>query len=371
MQESELQKIREIKSRVRAMLEERHQLQTGDGSVALPSAYWSDFCESFDYLLGLEEQYYSKLRLHTYHLTGDAYQFYYFTDPNFFRHGIHLKALTAGIPPAYVLNEPEGGIGFRYEDNRFISLDIARLQRAVSTLYRHGVFSGLPSGGGERAYVLEIGGGYGSLAHHLSNIIRNVTYFIVDLPETLLFSASYLSLLNPQKKIYLYDSSDFPALVESGDLSRYDFVLIPNYKLRSLSRLRFNLAINIASLQEMRTVQAEEYLDFIRETCEGIFYSWNEDRQSRNQEMSNVSELLSKRFELLDVTTEQLFDDSVAEPQQQNSKRALRSALGKAKRTVLGRSSSNNSPRTPPTYTTPHYREYLCKPLPTKRDAER
>ncbi len=373
MRESELLKIRDIKLRVKAMLDERQSLQSrDDGEVVNPSAYWSDFCSYFDYMLGLEEQYYAKVRLHTYHLTTDNYQFYYFAETGVlggsetFRRNIALEQLSEGLPPTYILNEPDGGIGFRYDDGRFVSIDIARYQRVVASLYRHHVLSSLPHSENRRASLLEIGGGYGGLAHHLSRIAERSTYVIVDLPETLLFSAAYLMLLNPEKKIYLYGADDFQEVVENDDWGGYDFILIPNYRLRALEGRKFDFVLNMTSLQEMRVKQAEEYLDFIRAHCAGVFYSWNEDRhQPHNAEMTNLSELLRRRFKLLDITEENLLmnppsnGDIAPEPRRLKVLRKIGRAIG-----LLPKLPDAEKTKIYPLYTFDRNKEYLCTPLP-------
>ena len=354
--------IKEIKRKVKAMLSERHSLR-GDAALARPSDYWSDFCSYFDYLLGMEDQYYAKLRLHTYHLTSDNYQFYYFTEPGMFggpegfRRAAALEALTRGLPVEYVINEPEGGIGFRYEGGRFVSYDVARFQRVIASLYRQGVFRDLGRITGRPVRVLEIGAGYGGLAHHLSALVGRATYYIMDLPEVLLYSAAYLSLLNPQKKLYLYDPAAPDALPRARDADGYDFVLLPNYRLGLLAGEGFDLSLNVGSMQEMRTRQAEEYLDFIRAACAGPLYSWNEDRQAHNREMSNLTELLVERFSILDITTDNLFADPPP------GRLTLRGAADRMLRRLMGRPAAG--PQLP-IYTTPRYREYLCRPLPSR-----
>jgi len=292
--------IRNIKSKVIAMLNERQRLQAEEIDVSSPSKYWADFCSFFDYMLWLPEESFSKLRLHTYHLTGDNYQIYYFAKgAESFRAA--WEELIEGIPCDYVLYEPQGGIGFPCNNSQVISHDILRFQRIINTLYRYGIISSIANARMQRKAVLEIGAGYGGLAHHLSKILGNVTYIIVDLPETLLFSASYLSLLNPDKRIYVYGCTDFAESVCSDAITSFDFVLIPNYKIDELRHLRFDLVINVASLQEMRTDQVNMYLDFIAQTCRGVFYSWNQDTNPRNAELGNLSEMLRARFELTEV----------------------------------------------------------------------
>jgi len=356
MKERDGARIRKIKSEIVGMLAERQSLEqsvrTAEKSLVHPSELWSASCSSFDYLLGLREESFEKLRLHTYHLTGDNYQTYRFGDPGQFRQVSNIDGLTDGIPPEYVLNEPSGGIGFRYDDGRFLSGDIARFQRVVSTLYRHGLLHDLSKPGGRRRHLLEIGGGYGGLVHHLSRVCPNLTCVIVDLPETLLFSASYLTLLNPEKRIYLYDRGSYRRIMRPDVMDKYDFVLIPNYRLQSMRGVQFDVAANIASFQEMRTSQVEEYLDFVRKTCTGALYSCNQDRYPWNAELSNLTELLARRFLLTEVPDA---------PQERLGPTSSRRRIGKMLRRAAVVSGLLDRPVIP---VTQRYREYVCRPTP-------
>lgn len=355
MDELSRAKIRDVKSKVITMLDERYKLEGNDTSITSPSKYWSDFCLYFDYLLDLPEEHFAKLRLHTYHLTSDNYQTYYFDEPARIMAG--WDGLTKDLPSQYLLSEPVGGIG-TYYNGRFLSQDVRRYQSVVRTLYNFNILQKLGTDSNKKNYILEIGGGYGGLVHHLSNILKNTTCFIVDLPEVFLYSASYLSLLNLHKRIYIYDPNDFESILQPDTIKKYDFVLIPNYKLQSLTNFNFDLVINVFSLQEMTTAQVETYLDFICKTCTGVFYSWNQDRQGRNKELHNLSDLLRRRFELVEVanwkslewTYWQLLDNprSLKFKLRENLKDLARSLGILPQPTVF-----------------PH-REYICKPICSK-----
>lgn len=270
--------IEEIKDKIKLMLSERQ----GD-QVMLPSDYWADCCSAFDYMLHLPERFYRNIKIHTYHITGDSYLHYdKHRDPDQFRNDTNFDNLVSGLPHNLVINETENGIGFKYEDGRFVNIDVLRYQRVIKTLYEHNLLG---------KQVLEIGGGYGGLAHYWSNI-TNGTYFIVDLPETLLFSASYLSLLNPNKKIYLYEPGN-------TDFSGYDFVLIPNYRIDLLKDIKFDLAINTISFQEMETPQVVEYLKFIHQNCAAL-YTWNIDFHVAISGLPSMESLL-KDFNFTEV----------------------------------------------------------------------
>lgn len=349
MEESEVTRIKQIKTKVSGMLEERHLLQNGEAEIVSPSQYWTDFCSYFDYMLGLSEESFAKLRLHTYHLTSDVYLTYIFGNSSSFK--AKADRLATGLPPKFVLNEPEGGIGFRYDDGRFISKDILRYQKAIRTLYRYGILDNfLNNDPTERMQILEIGGGYGGLAHHLSNIVGNAAYIIIDLPETLLFSASYLSLLNPEKKLYLYKPGDFSAPDQVANLDSYDFVLLPNYLLDSVHQLHPELVVNMASFQEMRTEQVDAYLDFIEKTCTGMLYSFNQDRKPANQEIVSLSAMLNSKFDVIEVV----------KPKKSKSPSSVKGKLkswlnGGGKRNPASDGEARWQKSVP-------YREYICKP---------
>src|SRR4029453_7874610 len=108
---------------------------------------------------------------------------------------------VADLPDALRLSEPVGGIGFAYE-GRLISNDIIRFQHVIGTLHRQGVLERLA--GQPHPFTLEIGSGYGGLAYHLHRIVGRGTRVLLDLPETLLFAANYLTLPRPDARMYLY-----------------------------------------------------------------------------------------------------------------------------------------------------------------------
>lgn len=205
LDETKRKALREVKARVQAMLQERSEIESKKQGKVVPSAYWSDFCSFFSYMIDLSEESLAKIRLHTYHITGDSYQNYYF--------GIgEQEALAAcesvikGVAKEYVVEEPEGGLGFRAADGRLVNGDIYRAQFAINTIMGAGL-KPEEVRNGPRKIFWEIGSGYGQTAYHLSQIYRNVTCILLDLPETLLFSGCYLSLLNPDRT-YIYSVED-------------------------------------------------------------------------------------------------------------------------------------------------------------------
>ncbi len=346
------EKIRIIKIKIYAMLQERQQLLNNELEVATPSSYWADFCSYFDYMLGLPEDAFTKIRLHTYHLTGDNYQSYYFGVTSWLAQ--RWEEETEGIPDKYIIEEPKGGIGSRLKNGHYVSTDILMFQRVISTIYHHKSLF-IPSDVQSKLVILEIGAGYGGLAHHLSNILVDATYIILDLPETIIFSAAYLSLLNPNKNIYIYDKANFNETLSENNLTLYDFILVPNYKLDELRHIRFDIVINVASFQEMQTVQVNQYLNFISNTCIGVFYSLNQDTKPQNHELNNLTEMFKVHFSLLPVKRN---DEKIT-----LKKRIKQKIKQKIKFIVIQIEILKRSPE--PLIIDNQYLEYICTPLIT------
>lgn len=345
MSEFKLAAIRKIKTKVASMLRERHDMDEETNETYDASQVWSAGCSLFDYMISMSDESFSKIRLHTYYLTSDYYL------PYVLGHGVDLiqrkwESYVKELPDNYIVYEPKGGFGFEMPGKGMISSDSVRYQQTISTLYHQGVVSNLESD--KKTYVLEIGGGYGGLIHHLSNISKSTTYIIIDLPETLLFSASYISMLNPEKSIYVYDKDDFIETIQ-GDTSKFDFMFIPNFKLSELQKLKFDLVINLNSLGEMTSLQVQEYIDFVFKTCIGSFYSYNQDHLQQNVELSSLTEVLERQFDLIEI------------PSKEKSVNTVKTLLNKLKK-LVAKVVGNSSP-----HQYYFYREYLAKPRPKGR----
>ena len=101
----------------------------------------------------------------------------------------------------------------------------------------------------EAPVVVEIGGGFGGLAHHLLRCRPDVTYIGLDLPEYLLIQSYHLSCAFPDKRILVYHA-DGPA-IDAATLDDYDVLLLPNYLLPELPAHMADAVVCVRSLTEM------------------------------------------------------------------------------------------------------------------------
>ncbi|NTV49870.1 MAG: putative sugar O-methyltransferase [Geobacteraceae bacterium] len=120
--------------------------------------------------------------------------------------------------------------------------------------------------------VLELGGGYGGLARIFKFANPDIKYVILDLPEMLIASYTYLAANFPHAKIILVHSSEDLKLLNS----KYDFALIPTAFVNSINGFDFDLLINTQSLSEMSQTAFDRYMQLFQEDNNGkYFYNVN------------------------------------------------------------------------------------------------
>jgi hypothetical protein len=110
--------------------------------------------------------------------------------------------------------------------------------------------------------LLEIGGGYGRLAEAAFNIFgRTLQYVMVDaVPASLYYARKYLTYACPDARIgFYYDTGS-----ECFDVSRYDIAIVPAWHFERLNTLRYDICVNIESMQEMNQDHVDYYLNLFQ-----------------------------------------------------------------------------------------------------------
>jgi len=175
--------------------------------------------------------------------------------------------------------------------------------------------------------VLEIGGGYGSLANKIKKLYPNTTLYLIDLPEAGLLQSYYLSSIYTDKKFFLYE--DFKKLENTLNieyLEKFDFVILPPWCLEKIKfKKYFDLVINTRSFMEIRFNEIKSYFNFIQMTIRpgGIFYNVNKYEKIKSGDIIRISEypydnfwkVLSsnqswKQYNLHELITKRVEDES-------------------------------------------------------------
>jgi putative sugar O-methyltransferase len=267
---------------------------------ALPSDYWLEELAGFDYMLDAPPLIVSKLREHCYHLTG--VRSYEYRSHHAHQTGPFAKKLQALrrqdtdnllVPESSAL----GGFG-HVVDGALVNQDTLKFYESLIALNKAGLLPALRSNAGERKIVLEIGAGWGGFAYQLKTLCPNVCYVIVDLPQTLLFSAVYLMTLFPKASVRFYGDRSPEKLLDEA--RSCDFAFLPHFGLGSVPIPKIDLAINMVSFQEMTSAHVEQYVRRLSDLGCPSLYSHNRDRSPHNSQLSTVSSILGRYYELVE-----------------------------------------------------------------------
>jgi SAM-dependent methyltransferase len=174
-------------------------------------------------------------------------------------------------PPAKL-----GEVGWLVDDV-IVNQDTAAYWERLEVLYRAGMLdrrasSSLKSG----SRILEIGAGYGALAYYIQRAVPGVRYTVLDIPESLVYSAIYLSVLNPDAATNFLPNYEFPNLVQDNE--------------------HFDLVINTLSMTEMSEQQVRTYCEGIKTLigASGVFFEQNQD--GRHVGLLNARDIVREYF---------------------------------------------------------------------------
>jgi len=264
-----------------------------------PSRYWAQELDQIDYLIDASPLVVRKLRHHAFQITGiRPYDYREAGEKRaFFERRLRaLVALAGGSTLLVEEHDALGGFGFTIEGRRY-NVDTLKFFEVLVGMQRAGVLEPFRTTD-RRRIVLEIGAGWGGFAYQFKTLFPKTTYVVVDFPELFLFSASYLLTVFPEAKVRFWQAGQ-RTFEESEDV---DFVFVPVPHVDAVLDARPDLLVNLVSFQEMTTSQVERYTELAAATGCQTLYSLNRDRSVYNDEIESVSAILSRRYDLREVS---------------------------------------------------------------------
>ena len=149
-----------------------------------------------------------------------------------------------------------------------------------------------------RRMVLEIGAGWGGFAYQFRTLFPRTTYVVLDFPELFLFSATYLMTVFPRARVRFWRKGErtFDRWQDA------DFIFVPNQHADAVRDARPDLLVNLVSFQEMTAKQVETYTELAAAAGCPAIYSLNRDRSAHNEEIDRVSAILSRHYELREIS---------------------------------------------------------------------
>jgi hypothetical protein len=127
--------------------------------------------------------------------------------------------------------------------------------------------------GARRLVSMEIGPGTGLLALATKQLLPNSALVLVDLPETLVFSSIFLTMVLPEKRFLFLDGFER----KPDSWPEYDFTLLTPEAASRLPSAAFDLGWNTDSMQEMELAAIRDYFTLLRRLLRkpAFFYSSN------------------------------------------------------------------------------------------------
>ena len=265
------------------------------GMSAAPSVYWAEELSNIDYMIEASPLIVRKLRHHSFQLTGiRPYDYRAQDDSRLDAFEQRLCALVelGGRDLLVPEHEALGGFGYSLAEGLF-NLDTLKFFEVLVGMKRAGVLQSLE---GPAPIVLEIGAGWGGFAYQVKTLFPRVSYVVVDFPELFLFSATYLQTVFPQARVVFADDASDPSGWRGAD-----FVFVPNTRASDVRHVTPSVTVNIASFQEMTSTQVEEYAKLASDAGSEFLYSLNRERSRYNAQLSSVSELVRRYYDVREV----------------------------------------------------------------------
>lgn len=151
----------------------------------------------------------------------------------------------------------------------YVSHDLFCQIHALATIKKY-----IPMRREDEFSIVVIGDGFGFLSALLKVVFPRARILLVDIGRTLLYQCLYLQFLFPE--------CGHELIRHAFDQKRFamkDFVFCPAEHLHHLTDFRFNLAINICSMQEMAFSEVQRYFTFLRNHSDkgALFYCCNRE----------------------------------------------------------------------------------------------
>jgi putative sugar O-methyltransferase len=287
--------------------------------AAQPGRMWRENVQAFEYLLsGVDLSPFEMLRRHTHHITGDPGRklprilsgrarvsnilnelalrlgFVDSRTERAWHFRTWLRNTPASLPLASVVTEPPvlggGEIVSSVIDGQPYNFETARFLVELVNIAEWGAVPFDQPG----LRIMDLGSGWGGLAYFLRALYPDSHITLLDLPETFIFSMPYLMLGDPDRTFYFAEDGfgDPSAAVDA------DYAFFSPGALERIPDRSFDLIINTGSMAEMSQDQVQFYISQIKRIGRGAFYSFNEDRQDRNVELENLTEILDREFSI-------------------------------------------------------------------------
>lgn len=140
--------------------------------------------------------------------------------------------------------------------SKLVGIELYRFFTYLQLLNAHGF--------GSEDIIVEVGGGYGGLARVIKTLSPRSTYVVVDMLESLCYSAYFLTQSFPGASVLMVTEDNIDGLTPDK-LKAFDFVFLPEFLIESLKGIKEGLFINIFSFGEMNNTKVKRFFKMAQE----------------------------------------------------------------------------------------------------------
>jgi putative sugar O-methyltransferase len=135
------------------------------------------------------------------------------------------------------------------------------------------------------ATVVEIGGGYGSMAYYLLRDRAELTYIDFDVPESIALTSYYLLKAFPNLEFLLYGEEE----LTSRAIARVDVVLMPAFEIAAMPAASSDVSFSSHAMSDLSVEAMEVYLNNIDRMTRDSFFCIG-----RKQASELISDLIAR-----------------------------------------------------------------------------
>jgi putative sugar O-methyltransferase len=169
---------------------------------------------------------------------------------------------------------------------RAVSLDFLQSVEEAYLIRKSWKMAGKP---GEPSIIVELGAGYGRLAFVMKKMLPDCSYIILDLPEALTCSQSWLSRVLPGE-VVLYNET------ETND--RFDFEYIRNgkvsfllpHQIESIESDSVSVFVNVYSFAEMPKQSIDNYFKQLDRITWGVLFTKQRNHEVNREDNVDITE---------------------------------------------------------------------------------
>ena len=207
-------------------------------------------------------------------------------------------------------SEPSAGGTANQEliDGRPMSLDFLQSVEEAYKLQKAWELSGRPN---SPQLIVEVGGGYGRLAYVCRKIMPDCTYVILDLPEALICSSSWLSQVLPGEVVPYVESRQKTNLNQDTLMAKKVWTL-GAHQIENIASEAVDAFVSIYSFAEMPIKTIENYFEQIDRITDGVLYTKQRKLETNIEDDVKVSfdtYPIPKKWRTLFNQTSKLYQD--------------------------------------------------------------